>query len=130
MIHSNPAFGADPTISDVLIMRISVTPLLGVSIRKRRSADNRWGGWLGKGLRRMVEWMDKAKPFPCPKCGRRLMPSGELLAGNVAVPTYQCDECLVMVDLFGQRHEVALTFAVDAQGRAFDPAEPDGRLRF
>ena len=67
---------------------------------------------------------------PCPKCGRSLRPSGELSVDGVAVPTYQCDECLVEVDFLGERTEQALTFAVDAHGRVFDPADPDGELRF
>lgn len=50
--------------------------------------------------------------------------------GDVTVPTFQCDECLMTIDLLGEQTEVALTFAVDGQGRAFDPADPEGELRF
>ena len=64
----------------------------------------------------------------CPKCGRNLLPSGEFTLGAVTAPTYQCDECLRVVEFLGERMEVALTFCVDADGRAFDPADPDADL--
>jgi hypothetical protein len=66
--------------------------------------------------------------FPCPKCGRRLEKSGEIEHEGNFCPVFQCDECLVAVSMFGEPIEVALTFAVDDQGRAFDPATDDGGL--
>ncbi len=33
------------------------------------------------------------------------------------------------IDIAGEQMEIALTFAV-RDGQAFDPADPDGRLRF
>ena len=70
---------------------------------------------------------------PCPKCGRPLAPAGEVTVrippcGEQTFPTYQCDECLRTVQMFGEPVEIALTFCVDEQGRPFDPAEPDGKL--
>ena len=41
------------------------------------------------------------------------------------------DECLMQVDIGeGETMDVALTFAVGVDGQPFDPAAPDGRLRF
>ena len=61
--------------------------------------------------------------FPCPKCSRRLIRSGEVSIGDETFPVFQCDECLATVDLFETTIEVALTFAVGADGVAFDPVE-------
>jgi hypothetical protein len=66
--------------------------------------------------------------FPCPKCNRTLTRSGEVAVGNVTCPVFQCDECLVTAKMFGEPFEVALTFAVDAEGKPFDPATEDGEL--
>lgn len=69
-------------------------------------------------------------PFPCPKCGRSLQPSGEITDETGATyPTYQCDECIKVADVFGKKMELHLTFMVK-DGQPFDPAEPDGVLRF
>lgn len=78
--------------------------------------------------------MPDAPAYPCPKCNRRLRPAGETTvrddAGNEArFFVYQCDECLVTKDLFGEPTEMALTFAVDRRGRAVDPADPDRPLK-
>jgi hypothetical protein len=67
---------------------------------------------------------------PCPKCGRSLQATGELLVADLIVPVYQCDQCLVPVDFAGEPMDVALTFAVNAAGQAFDPADPDGTFHF
>ncbi|HEX8913857.1 MAG TPA: hypothetical protein VF796_16025 [Humisphaera sp.] len=67
---------------------------------------------------------------PCPKCRRSLAPSGVATVDGAELPVYQCDECLVAVDFLGMREEQALTFAVTPDGRAVDPAEPDGEIRF
>ena len=69
-----------------------------------------------------------AQTLPCPKCGRRLQACGELTIGAEVFACYQCDECLVTVEMFGERHEAALSFCVGADGKAFDPAAPDGKL--
>ncbi|HEV7301597.1 MAG TPA: hypothetical protein VGN72_19690 [Tepidisphaeraceae bacterium] len=70
-----------------------------------------------------------AKPFPCPKCNRPLRASGEITdeSGNT-YPTYQCDECIKVTNVFGKQMELHLTFMVK-DGKAYDPAEPDGELR-
>lgn len=82
----------------------------------------------------LIAFMSSAESFPkvpCPKCGRPLSASGELTVGDsLGVPTYQCDECLVDVDFAGETLSVALTFAVGPDGQPFDPADPEGRLRF
>lgn len=69
-------------------------------------------------------------PFPCPKCNRTLQASGEMIdeVGH-KFPTYQCDECIKVVDVFGTPMELHLTFMVK-DGKPYDPAEPDGVLRF
>jgi hypothetical protein len=70
--------------------------------------------------------------FPCPKCGRILAQSGEMMVeadgAAIKVPVFQCDECLMTVDFLGEKEEVALTFAVGADGKPFDPASEDGTL--
>jgi hypothetical protein len=74
-----------------------------------------------------------AKPLErcaCPKCGRSLEQSGELVVAGVVLATYQCDECLMNVDFGGEVIEVALTFCRRADGTLFDPADPEGQLRF
>jgi len=74
---------------------------------------------------------EKLAQFPCPKCNRLLTQSGDISIGDspALLPTFQCDECLKIVELFGVKHEVALTFAVQ-DGQPFDPAAADGVLRF
>jgi hypothetical protein len=62
------------------------------------------------------------KAFPCPRCGRPLPPAGVVNVDGAEFPVYQCGECLSAVEVLGERFESALTFAVDAQGRPFDPA--------
>jgi endogenous inhibitor of DNA gyrase (YacG/DUF329 family) len=73
---------------------------------------------------------EKLKTHPCPKCGRTLVQSGELESEGRIYPTFQCEECVVTVDFLGETTEIALTFALDKEGQPFDPADPDGRLRF
>lgn len=72
--------------------------------------------------------------FNCPKCNRSLKCSGVLTVHlndeDREVPVYQCDECIVMINFAGEQMEGALTFAVGADGQAFDPSADDGRLRF
>lgn len=59
-----------------------------------------------------------------------LVQSGTLESEGRTYPTFQCDECLMKVDFLGEASEVALTFALDDEGQPFDPADPDGGLRF
>jgi hypothetical protein len=72
----------------------------------------------------------KSRTHPCPKCGRKLQANGELAVGDYVAPVFQCDECLMTIDIAGEPMEVALTFALDANGEPFDPADPEGKLRF
>lgn len=64
----------------------------------------------------------------CPGCGREVRRSGVVSGDAGPLDVYQCDQCRAEVDMFGVKVEVALTFAVDEEGRAFDPASPDGEL--
>ena len=64
--------------------------------------------------------------FPCPRCNAVLEQDGELVFEGKSLPVFQCKACKVAVDMFGERMQVQLTFCVDAEGRAFDPAMPDG----
>ncbi len=64
----------------------------------------------------------------CPKCQRKLAPAGVLSIGGVEAPVYQCDECLVETEVFGEKSEVALMFCIDKNGRAIDPADPETPL--
>jgi hypothetical protein len=66
--------------------------------------------------------------FLCPKCGRTLRRSGEVSVEGADFPVFQCDECTVEVQMYGEPFEAALTFAVDAQGKPFDPAADSGEL--
>lgn len=61
------------------------------------------------------------KTHPCPKCNRQLIVSGEIRMGDQTLDVFQCDECLVDWRFDGATFEVALTFAIDAQGRLIDP---------
>ncbi len=64
--------------------------------------------------------------YHCPSCGKLLNASGELSCAGESLPVFQCDACKIdRGDMFG---EVALTFVVDATGRAFNPAHPDELL--
>jgi hypothetical protein len=63
---------------------------------------------------------------PCPKCGRRLRPSGLVsVDGEEGLPVYQCDECTTAGEVLGVKMETALTFCIDKNGRVFDPSELD-----
>lgn len=66
--------------------------------------------------------------FPCPKCGRRLQRTGEVEVDGATFPVFQCDECIVPWRVEGEEFDTALTFAVDAAGKPFDPAAPGGQL--
>jgi transcription elongation factor Elf1 len=66
--------------------------------------------------------------FNCPKCGQELERSGRLEVDGEPCSVFQCDSCQVTVDMFGETELVAFTFAVNENGRAFDPAAPDGEL--
>jgi hypothetical protein len=66
--------------------------------------------------------------FPCPRCGRTLRRSGEVEVEGADFPVFQCDECIVRAEMYGEPFEVAFTFAVDALGKPFDPAADSGEL--
>ena len=66
--------------------------------------------------------------FPCPKCSRLLRRSGEVAVEDAVFPVFQCDECVVPVQMFGEPFDAAFTFAVDADGKPFDPADEDALL--
>lgn len=55
----------------------------------------------------------------CPKCGRILIQSGEAHYDDVRLPVFQCDECLVEVDLVGEKSQAALTFTLDENGQLY-----------
>lgn len=62
----------------------------------------------------------------CPKCNRNLAQSGVLTLDHDGepreYPVFQCDECLAISRTMGEPMEVALTFMVDEEGRAFHPS--------
>ena len=73
--------------------------------------------------------------YPCPKCGRMLRPEGEVTISATTdarppLPVYSCDECIMVSKVFDEEMELPLSFCVDKEGRPFDPASPDGELRF
>jgi hypothetical protein len=62
-------------------------------------------------------------PVPCPKCNRLLQPAGVITFQGRRFPSYQCDECLKTVEMFGETIEIALTFCVGQDGNPFDPGD-------
>jgi hypothetical protein len=66
--------------------------------------------------------------FPCPKCGRTLAHSGEVEVEGADFPVFQCDDCVTPWAVEGEVFDTAFTFAVDADGNPFDPADDDGEL--
>jgi hypothetical protein len=63
--------------------------------------------------------------IPCPKCSRLLSPSGELTIDGQAFPVYQCDDCVVPRDVFGEMMDLPFTFYIDEGGNPVDATEPD-----
>lgn len=64
----------------------------------------------------------------CPKCGRLLMQSGEVVFEEIHLPVFACDECVVDVDVLGETAKASLTFTLDEDGRIFDATAPEARL--
>jgi hypothetical protein len=60
----------------------------------------------------------------CPKCNRRLLIAGQLTLLDAVERVYQCDECLEVVEIFGQPFEVALTFTALPLTLAPSPLPP------
>lgn len=57
----------------------------------------------------------------CPRCGRALPASGELVVDGVACAVYQCGRCIMDVEFGGEKVSVAVTFCVNENGHAIDP---------
>ena len=53
---------------------------------------------------------------PCPKCRRNLKESGTITVGSKQLPIFQCSTCTEKVDIMGTEFEVAVTFALGANG--------------
>ena len=72
----------------------------------------------------------RMKPPPvcnCPRCGRPAGLAGVVTVAGVDLPVYQCDDCFDVERPPGAEPvEVALTWAVDGQGRMVDPAADAG----
>jgi hypothetical protein len=66
--------------------------------------------------------------FPRPKCGRKLQRSGDVEVEDATFPGFQCDEYIGTWKVEGENFETAFTFAVDAEGKPFDPASESGEL--
>ena len=64
----------------------------------------------------------------CPKCGRLLMQSGQVLFDDLRLPVFACDQCLVDVDDLGETTRTSLTFTLDENGQILDPTASDARL--
>lgn len=60
--------------------------------------------------------------FPCPSCGATLEQAGVVTVSGAEFPVFQCDTCTRQADILGELVEVALTFAVGSDGKAFDPS--------
>jgi hypothetical protein len=67
---------------------------------------------------------DMSRVTKCPKCERRLVQCGEITEGRATYPTFQCDECIAVVQLFGEPAEIPLTFWLDEKGTVqYPPTE-------
>jgi hypothetical protein len=53
--------------------------------------------------------------------------SGEVTVAGVTFPVYQCERCTIKTEMFGEPVEVAVTFAVDQQGRSSWPQWVQGK---
>ncbi|HBH54965.1 MAG TPA: hypothetical protein DDY91_24040 [Planctomycetaceae bacterium] len=62
---------------------------------------------------------------PCPSCGNKIPPSGVVSIAGQQLPVYQCETCTRSADLFGQQVTLAVTWAIDNQGRTITP-DADG----
>lgn len=72
---------------------------------------------------------NKPGPVHCPRCGRSLEASGVVTTDGRSFPVYQCDDCVVNAATDGgEPIPAALTFCVDENGKAFDPATSAGAL--
>lgn len=70
----------------------------------------------------------KPPRFNCPRCGESLEAAGVVECEGEELPVYQCETCIVAVEFGGACMKGNLTFCVDKNGKAFDPATPDGAL--
>jgi C4-type Zn-finger protein len=66
----------------------------------------------------------------CPKCGRRLVASGEIEFDGVVYSVFQCDECLMRTDFGGEKFETALTFAVAPNGDIVSASDLTQKIDF
>lgn len=57
----------------------------------------------------------------CPRCGDPVEACGEATIDGVALGVYQCGRCTQKWQFDGAEFEVALTFALDQDGRCIDP---------
>lgn len=53
----------------------------------------------------------------CPKCGRRLRPSGVVNVNGRSAFSFQCDECITATEFYGEPIEAPLTFVTDENGK-------------
>lgn len=66
------------------------------------------------------------KEFACPGgCGATLKQCGIVTYQGKTAPVFQCETCTKSVEMFGEKVDVALTFLVNQDGKAIDPAEAD-----
>lgn len=57
--------------------------------------------------------------FPCPQCSRLVSPCGVVTIGEQSLQVCQCDDCEELGEVLGVQLPVAVTWAVDATGGAF-----------
>jgi hypothetical protein len=63
--------------------------------------------------------------WKCPLCKSELQSSGVIVANDQECSVFQCDDCVVVKPVFGEPFDVALTFAVNDAGEAFDPVDDE-----
>ncbi len=57
----------------------------------------------------------------CPGCGVELQSTGEVEFSGQVLAVYQCDTCVRKVRFIKEYFNMALTFALDADGNLIDP---------
>jgi len=64
-----------------------------------------------------------AEVWHCPMCGLELESAGVIRIRGQDCSVFQCETCVWSKPIFGRPFEVAVTFAVNDAGQAFDPVD-------
>lgn len=61
------------------------------------------------------------KQVHCPRCNRRVQPSGEASVDGKSFTIYQCDECLSPTHFAGEILDLPYMFCIGPDGKPFVP---------